>query len=86
MLSRKLITKKICRGARQNALMVMNMFSRLEMQELVLRRVVDAPHVAADAQDVHREERAVEGDEGEPEVELAEVSFIIRPNIFGNQK
>src|SRR5262249_3820785 len=46
---------------------------RLErLQEVVLRRVVDAAHVAADAEDVHREEGPVEADEGEREVDLAE--------------
>src|SRR5436309_12866347 len=46
---------------------------RLErLQEVVLRRVVDAAHVAADAEDVHREEGPVEADEGEREMDLAE--------------
>src|ERR1051325_9034212 len=42
------------------------------VQEGVLHRVVDAPHVPADAEDVHRKEGAVEGDERRPEMDLAE--------------
>ena len=42
------------------------------LQEVVLVGVVDAPHVAGDADVVHGEERPVVGDEGEPEVPLAQ--------------
>ena len=50
-------------------------------------RIGQAPRKADGAQDVHREERAVEEDERQEEVDLAPAcSFIIRPNIFGNQK
>ena len=39
-----------------------------------------------EAEEMHRHEDAVHADEREPEVNLAERSFIMRPNIFGNQK
>src|SRR5262249_40580019 len=44
----------------------------LVLEELVLHRVVDAPHLAAHPDDVHRKEREVEEDEGAPEVQMPE--------------
>jgi hypothetical protein len=47
--------------------------------------VGDTSRHPARADEVHREERQVEGDERRPEVELPERSLYIRPVIFGNQ-
>src|SRR5271155_1841641 len=42
------------------------------LEEVVLLRIVDSPHVPGHPEDMHREEGAVEGDERDPEVNLAE--------------
>ena len=41
------------------------------LQEFVLRRIVDSPHVARDPEVMHREEHQVEEHEGQPKVNLA---------------
>ena len=48
------------------------------LQEIVLRRIGDAPHHAADADKMHRAENGVEENEREPEMDLAE-RFIHHP-------
>src|SRR2546426_239799 len=50
----------------------------LRLQEDVLRWVINPAHLAADADDVHREEHTVGTDKREPEVEFAE-AFIHEP-------
>ena len=47
--------------------------------------VGDPPRHARQAELVHREERQVEADEHQHELDLAEVSLSIRPVILGNQ-
>src|ERR1700719_283410 len=42
------------------------------LQKIVLLRIVDPAHVPSHPEDVHREERAVERDERDPEMNLAE--------------
>ena len=41
--------------------------------------------MAHDPHDVHRHEDRIDPDESQPEVKLAQASFIMRPNILGNQ-
>ena len=55
------------------------------LQELVLVGIVDAPEVPGDPDVVHREEHAVIATKVNQKWALPSVSFIIRPNIFGNQ-
>ncbi len=51
------------------------------------RQVVGVPpRHALGAEPVLHQERHVEADDGEPEVDLAQRSSIMRPVIFGNQK
>src|SRR5262245_7509576 len=47
-------------------------------QELIVQRIVNASHLPADADDVHREEDAVGSDEAHPEMDLAR-GFIHHP-------
>ena len=56
-------------------------------ERFVVIRIGQPPREADHAQDVHREEHAVQEDERQQEVNLARASrSSCRPNIFGNQK
>src|SRR5687767_14646416 len=44
----------------------------LRNEELVLQRIVYAPHLAADTKDVHRIKDAIHADEADPEMNLAQ--------------
>src|SRR5262245_17903566 len=44
----------------------------LRDQEIIFRRIVKTPHLAADAKDVHWEKDAIDADEADPEMNLAQ--------------
>ena len=50
-----------------------------------LRELRIAPRLAGHAQIVHRHEDGVGADQRQEEMDLPSVSFIMRPNILGNQ-
>ena len=78
---------RICTAPRMNAHTDMNTRDGLEvLQELVLGRIVDPPHHAAHAQEVHREERRrLKKTKVRTACILPTVSFISRPKSFGYQ-
>src|SRR5437899_3132012 len=49
-----------------------NIYRLLRHKKHVLRRIVNAPHLAADADNVHGEEHAIDTDECQPKVDSAE--------------
>ena len=64
-----------CAAARTNAEIEMNTFSDLlGLQEFIIERVIEASHLPADSQNVHREEHAIDADEAEPRNESCRAS------------
>ena len=79
MLMKKLEMKINCAAPRTNAEIGNEHIHRLlRLEERVLSRIVETSHLSADAENVHREEDAVNADEAQPEMNLAE-RFVHEP-------
>ena len=55
----------------------------LRLQKVVLGRIIDTAHLAADAQNVHREKHGIDTDEAHPEMDFSERHIHGPPEYFG---